>query len=266
MKNEYYKMHGAGNDFIVTFEEKESKNYNKNFITKICNRRLGIGGDGFISISNSKTVDYKMNFYNCDGSQAGMCGNGLRCASKYVYDHINPLQKIVFETKSGNLTTEILSNKDIKIEIPIISSMEKINHNNEFIFYGNTGVPHVVKIVDDVEEVNILTKGRDIRYSDYFMPNGTNVNFIELSKEKNKPVKIRTYERGVEEETLACGTGIAACAIVLNKFYNFESCIKFKTVGDDILNIEFDKNKVYLIGNAVEVFKVNNWEYQENEK
>lgn len=251
-------MNGAGNDFILVFEEYKQLNINQEFIKKICHRQYGIGGDGIIFIKKSKeaNIDIKWDFFNCDGSRAEMCGNGLRCAAKFANKYIDK-KKINIKTDVGVLKTEILNNNNVKIEIPIIEVPISMNYKDDSILYScNTGVPHITKIMDDISDFDIIKEGCELRNSHLFKTKGTNVNFISITN-NSEYIPIRTYERGVEGETLACGTGIAASALILNKFFQYNFPINFMTKANDIISIDIKKDNlsyVFLTGPVEEVF------------
>ncbi len=255
MKLLFSKMHGAGNSFIIANNIDLNYPSDKKFIKNICHPHRGIGADGLIYILKSKKADFKMSFYNCDGSQADMCGNGLRCIAKYARNYLVDKNKISFETDAGILNTEIIDENSVKIDIPILKEIEKAKINDEDVFYGNTGVPHAIIIKDNLENLDIKKIGCEIRNDNFFSPEGTNVNFIQICDDGK--IKIRTYERGVEDETLACGTGITACGLTLHKYFDFSSPITFITKDNDILKVNIEDDKVCLTGEAIEIGKIN---------
>lgn len=255
----FYKLSGAGNDFIL-FDLKENKNLslNENQIRKICDRRYGIGSDGVILINDIPDFNFEMIYYNADGSKGSLCGNGARCAIKYAD----------FSGRLHNANAEFFCNKikysGQKLNDDIFKfNLQDPTDKNENIqleagsyemraWFIDTGSPHVVINVDDIksrdssvdgkislEELPVLTLGREIRHHDQFAPGGANVNFVELTEDK---VLIRTYERGVENETLACGTGSVASAIFVNEFYNIPAPVKLITRGEDELIVDFTNN------------------------
>jgi diaminopimelate epimerase len=262
-KIEFTKMTGAGNDFIVI--NSGLKNLS-GFAKKVCNRKTGTGADGVLVIEKSKTADFKMRVFNADGSEAEMCGNGLRCAVL-----LSGIKKIVkVETKAGIYEGEVTGEnkvkvkmeepKDLKLNFSIKLNGRKVNVNSI-----NTGVPHVVVFVEGLDKIDVNAIGSAIRHHSEFKPKGANVNFMEIIDEHN--IKIRTYERGVEGETLACGTGSVASAIIANYKSPFD-CSKGKQITDSkinvhtrggILKVEFKRvvsevRDVYLEGEARVVF------------
>jgi diaminopimelate epimerase len=256
MNLNFTKMHGAGNDFVIINNTKEQFSVTPEVITKLCNRTRCIGGDGLIAliIAEEENSDYDviMEYYNRDGSRGEMCGNGLRCAAYYSNKIMGLSESLRVKTDAGILEAEILGENTVKISIPVISEFEEICIDENNLYYGNTGVPHAVVCVDDIENCDVFEKGRYLRFHKIF-ENGANVNFIK-AKTVNEKVKIRTYERGVETETLACGTGICASAISLNKFKNYPEKIVFETRDKDILEVDIPEEvnfkKVYLTGPA----------------
>lgn len=237
----------------------------------------------------SSICDYDiiMEYYNKDGSRGEMCGNGLRCAAFYAHHKMSLPSKLKVKTDAGILSAEIIpevfcssrvniaalrqdqvrssqendrlkykSDKQVCIEIPVQNKINKILIDQTDIFYGNTGVPHAVISVDNLKEINVNKIGKFYRTHPFFAPAGTNVNFIQKVKDL---YLIRTYERGVELETSACGTGISAAALTLHNFFNIPSPINFLTVDNDLLTVDIPKNpsisRVYLTGPASFVFE-----------
>ena len=261
MITKFTKLHGAGNDFIVINETGQKHHKTKQTIFFLCDRKRGIGADGviFLSTPSIQTTDYDvvMEFYNRDGSRADMCGNGLRCTAFFANREMSLPKKLNIKTDAGILATEILDNNRVKIQIPVLSDFEEKVIDGQTLFYGNTGVPHVVISCDNIDDLDINECGSYFRNHPCFQPQGANVNFIQEKKSDNSFI-IRTYERGVEAETSACGTGISAAAICLYKIFNKKPPLKFITCEKDILEVDFDiagpiKN-VNLIGPVAGVF------------
>lgn len=258
-------MHGAGNDFIMLSETKQISPlyFKKEKIAELCNRKRGIGANGLIivSIPEQKTGYHaKMTYYNSDGSRGEMCGNGLRCAAWYARNKLGLPKELSIKTDAGLLYTEIIDNSSVKIEIPYVSDFVKVSVDNREMYFGNTGVPHVVVFVDDIKKIDVNKEGCFLRYYEKFSPAGTNVNFVSINnkaKDKNSFL-IRTYERGVEEETSACGTGISASAICAWLYKNAKSPVGFITIDGDQLKVEIPADKpltrIYLTGPVCEVF------------
>ncbi|MFA6292056.1 MAG: diaminopimelate epimerase [Victivallales bacterium] len=265
MKFDFTKMHGAGNDFIVAFDTSGKWPRLADTIRELCDRKRGIGADGLILLSRNpdKKIPFKMAYFNSDGSYAGMCGNGLRCAALFCYNNLDSAKNLKLLTASGPLETSILSKNTVRVKIPISGAFRKIVIDGDEMYFGNTGVPHLVKPVRAINRVNVSEEGGKLRRHKIFSPEGTNVNFISLpEKGTAAPCEIRTYERGVEDETSACGTGITASAICLLTFFRRKPPFDFLTMGGDILTVEFREydnilntpETAYLTGPAVEVF------------
>ena len=265
MKLDFIKMHGAGNDFIVAFDTSGKWPRLADTTRNLCDRKRGIGADGLILLSDNHDmkIPFKMAYFNSDGSYAGMCGNGLRCAALFCYNNLDSAKNLKIMTASGPLEASILSKNTVRVKIPISGAFRKIVIGGDDMYFGNTGVPHLVKPVKAIDLVNVSVEGGKLRRHKLFAPEGTNVNFISLpEKDTDGPCGIRTYERGVEDETSACGTGITASAVCLLNFFRRKPPFVFLTRGGDLLTVEFRKSDnilntpetAYLIGPAVEVF------------
>ncbi len=245
----FWKMHGAGNDFII-FDKIIDLSPKK--ISELCNRREGIGADGLIMLSQ-KEASFEMRYYNSDGSRANFCGNGGRCAAYFAFKNFNLNNNFVFFADDGSHEAWIQA--DLAVKIKMISPFDKDLYNLSYqgLSYNfvNTGVEHVVAFVNNLPDFPVENYGRIIRNHSIF-PNGTNVNFVEKN---GSEIHIRTYERGVEAETLACGTGICAAAFIdmeLSKNYDKRKII---TKNNYQLFVEYDQKFLYLTGPALPVFK-----------
>lgn len=245
----FTKMSGSGNDFILIDNRDKEIMYDKNFIEKICKRSLSVGADGIIFIEDSEVADFKWAFFNSDGSVAEMCGNGSRCAARFAYLNNVAGKQMKFETLAGIIEAEVKEGVNVKVQLTQPFD-EKLNfHIDGYkLSYINTGVPHAVIETDNIESVDIVKSGAFLRYHDYFKPAGTNVDFYEVVDDST--VKMRTYERGVEAETLACGTGAAAVSIIASKNNKFKSPITVITRSGLKLKIYLENKKVYLEGEA----------------
>lgn len=258
----FVKMSGAGNDFLVV-DAAKGLDYQKLAI-RACDRTQGVGADGILVFDTSKTSDYRMRIINADGSEAEMCGNGVRCLAAYIVAHKKPAKKsFTIETVSGEILAEAkgetahvrLSNpKDYRSDIPLELG-ERLIHAQ----YLDTGVPHAVIFVEGLPHIDVAGIGRTIRYHKTFAPRGTNVNFVEQLGPGL--VAARTYERGVENETRACGTGAVASAMIAYLKSNPGSVhvkkghMNVRTTSGEILEVTFDKNNdeffnVWLKGSA----------------
>ncbi len=208
----FYKYQGCGNDFILLDNRSNTINLSMLEIKKMCDRHFGIGADGLMLLENLPDYDFKMVYYNSDGNQSSMCGNGGRCITAFA-NQLNIIKnKARFMAIDGEHLS-IINNGIISLKMNDVLTVEK----HPDYYFLNTGSPHVVKWVDNINEYNVFEEGKKIRFSQAFKnKGGTNVNFIE---QKNDMLLVRTYERGVEDETLACGTGVVASALV-NAFAN----------------------------------------------
>lgn len=252
-------MSASGNDFIVidnrTGKVNEIFEDLGEFVKKISRVHHSVGADGVILIENSTEYDFRWRFFNADGSEAEMCGNGGRCAARFAYLNNIAKQKMAFETVAGIIKAEVHGTKvklqltkpvDLKLDYPV-----GLDDKELFVNSVNTGVPHAVLLVSDIDYVPVEELGRMIRYHKIFGENGTNVNFVEVLDKKN--VKVRTYERGVEAETLACGTGAVASAVILNEKELVKSPVNIHTRGGEVLKIYLDSD-VYLEGEAKTIY------------
>ncbi|TSA56265.1 diaminopimelate epimerase [bacterium] len=258
-KINFTKMAATGNDFIV-IDNRFSPSGCRLLAKKLCDRKLGIGADGLLVLEKSVKADFKMRIFNPDGSEPDMCGNGSRCIALYAKNRKIAPASMPIETKAGLLYAVAGKNKvkinmtepkDIKLSINL-----KAGAKTYRLHHINTGVPHTVFFTNEVDKIDLNAFGKSIRYHSMFAPEGTNVNIVRI--ENASSVSIRTYERGVEAETLACGTGSVACAIIFSLVKNIKSPVKVFAKGGE-LRIYFERkdNKfynVFLEGEAREVF------------
>lgn len=206
----FSKYQGTGNDFILIDNRNLNLNISKDTIAKLCHRKFGIGGDGLMLLQNKQGYDFEMVYFNADGKESSMCGNGGRCIAAFArsLDIIN--DKGTFWAIDGEHLVEIKNKKqsEMVVSLKMIDVTDiKVNNGNYIL---NTGSPHFIKFTENLEEVDIVKQGKEIRYNDTFKKEGINVNFVEV---KRDAIKVRTYERGVEDETLSCGTGVTAASI-----------------------------------------------------
>lgn len=264
-KIEFTKAVASGNDFVVIESGHQSEvTSQKSLARKICERKLGIGADGLLLLEKSKRADVRMRIFNSDGSEAQMCGNGARCAALYHSLLFRPSGRgplmLNIETKAGIIEAKI-SGENVKIKLTEPRDYQpqvavKVNGRELKMYSINTGVPHAVIFVEGIEHIDVSNIGRQIRYYECFAPAGTNVDFVEAIDDDT--IKVRTYERGVEDETLACGTGAAASAVV----YGLQSAASGRknkmnviTQGGETLKVYFDRDSdkistVWLEGKA----------------
>jgi len=261
-KLDFVKMVGAGNDFVVIDSRISYIVYRislPELARTLCQRKTGVGADGLLILEKSKKADFRMRIFNADGSEAEMCGNGLRCAALYAK---KTKGKIKVETKAGIYEANITGKSNVRIRMEDPKDLKTnvaitVNGRSIKVNYVDTGVPHAVIFVEGLEKIDVDSIGRDIRRHKKFQPRGTNVDFVEIIDDKN--IKMRTYERGVEGETLACGTGAVASAIITRyEIRDTRYEINVHTKGG-ILKVCFNKkgNKikdVYLEGCAKEVY------------
>ena len=255
----FSKMSGSGNDFIVIDNRScsiDDINLSQ-FITSVCRRKMSVGADGLILIEPSDKADFRWRFYNSDGSRAEMCGNGARCAARFAYVNGITGENMTFETDAGIVSGQVNADR-AKVKMPDPTDL-RLDYSIELargalpVSSINTGVPHVVIMQDGIEEIDVFGLGREIRNHEAFAPAGTNVNFI--CQQGAGRLAIRTYERGVEDETLACGTGSIASALVASVKLNWTSPIHLVTRSQESLTIHFAEDNgnfsnVYLEGDA----------------
>ncbi len=260
----FYKFSGCGNDFIIIDNREHIvvESDLPGFVSKICRRKMSVGADGLILIENSDTADFKWHFFNSDGSRAEMCGNGARCAARFAYIYGIAGPEMSFETDAGIISAEVIHDSvKIKMTNPAnLRTDEKIELEKGFLSVSsiNTGVPHAVIETDGIEDAEVVAVGREIRFHQAFAPAGTNVNFVSVRKDG--VLVNRTYERGVEDETLACGTGCVAAAIVMAHKKSVCSPARVITRSGGILTVHYKEKQghfcdVYLEGDARIIFK-----------
>ena len=265
----FYKMSGSGNDFILVDNRDRfvSEENLSEWIRSICQRKRSVGADGFILIETSKGADFKWRFFNADGGEVEMCGNGGRCAARLAFLKGIAGPRLSFKTKAGVIKAEI-TGKRVKLEMPQPSAakLDYLLETEGQTFTASdvtVGVPHVVILVKDVEAAPILRSGRTIRYHERYAPAGTNVNFVQPLADNT--FAIRTYERGVEDETLACGTGSVAAALIFSLKGMAASPSTFHTRGGEPLKIYFEKHEndfrsVFLEGDARVIYEGQLWD------
>jgi len=245
MKVKFWKMSGAGNDFVCIDNRSGKVKLTKRQRERLCHRQFGVGADGLLLIETPKrrqAVDYVMRYYNADGGEAEMCGNGARCFARFVQKATKTRKKkISFSTPAGVIQAQFYGEQvrvDLtpveggKLRIPVKGSFGKLT-----VHYADTGVPHVVVPVRNAEKTDVVALGRELRNHQEFAPRGANVNFFEVLKPGS--IRVRTYERGVEGETLACGTGVAACAWVSHYLKGYSSPVSVRVQGGATLKVYF---------------------------
>lgn len=254
MKIKFYKYQGTGNDFIIL--DNRSGEYDivsSKLIKNLCDRRFGIGADGLMLLNIKPGYDFEMIYYNADGKPGSMCGNGGRCMIQFATDIGISRTEYRFIATDGPHEGEIDRNNIIRLKMQDVNEIE--DHTGYYVL--NTGSPHYIKFGTDVRNMDVVKKGRDIRYSDTFKNAGINVNFVENIDADS--IYMRTYERGVEDETLSCGTGVTAAALVSAHNDNGFNAVDVQTNGGR-LTVEFTKinehtfTGIYLCGPAKFVF------------
>jgi diaminopimelate epimerase len=266
MKIKFSKMVASGNDFVVIDNLHAScVMRHASSVKKICDRKYGIGADGLLVLEKSKKADIRMRIFNADGSQAQMCGNGARCVALYCIkkERGDNGGQLEIETRAGIINAEVAEGvvkirltdpKGIKLDLPIRVFGRTLKVN-----FINTGVPHTVIFVEGLDKINVFDLGRQIRFHKQFAPAGTNVDFVEVIK--NDYLRVRTYERGVEDETLACGTGSVASALIFaSRYCLLVTQISVHTQSGEILKVYLERynnnfHDVWLEGKARIVYQ-----------
>jgi diaminopimelate epimerase len=259
----FTKMNGAGNDFVLIDNRLGDVHLDRSQIARLCDRHRGIGADGILLLEKaSNRADFRMRYFNADGGEAEMCGNGARCFARFANKVAGGEGTISFETPAGVISAALIGDlvtlqmtepTDLRLNVKLAVASE-----NRIVHFINSGVPHVVIPVSRIDDADVRREGAAIRYHEIFSPKGANVNFIE----KRGPTKIavRTYERGVEDETLACGTGVVASALVFAAMEDVSGPIGVLVRGGDELQVGFEKidnqfRNVTLTGPAEFVFE-----------
>ncbi|HEY9489996.1 MAG TPA: diaminopimelate epimerase [Chryseosolibacter sp.] len=259
MRIHFFKYQATGNDFVLINNLSGSYKFSQDQIRSICDRRFGVGADGLMLIEKHPAVNFNLRYFNSDGSQS-LCGNGSRAAVSLAASLglVNGHAK--FEAFDGIHDAEILEDGNIRLRMNDVREVKRMNED----YFVNTGSPHFIRFLSDVGNHPVFDEGRQIRTSDMFSPGGTNVNFVE--KTDQNTIFVRTYERGVEDETLSCGTGVTAAALA-SSYHGLTSPVTVKTLGG-VLQVEFSSrhsdlpagqadtfHDIYLIGPAKLVFE-----------
>lgn len=256
MKVKFCKYQGTGNDFVIV--DNRSGEYNdltEENIRKICERRFGIGGDGFMMMNEKEGYDFEMKYYNADGREGSMCGNGGRCIIQFAYDCDIKKSNYLFLAIDGPHEAAIYPEEGL-VSLKMIDVPQIKKYKSDYVL--NTGSPHLVQLVDDMKDVDIVKEGRKIRYNKDFAAQGINVNFVEVKDDEN--LIVITYERGVENETYSCGTGVTASALVFYHNENGFNTVDIETLGGN-LSVRYTRKpdgsyeRIWLKGPAVKVFE-----------
>ncbi|MDE3254083.1 MAG: diaminopimelate epimerase [Bacteroidota bacterium] len=248
----FFKYQGTGNDFIIMDNRDGLIHLTTEQITFLCDRRFGIGADGLMLLNSLEGYDFAMKYYNADGRESSMCGNGGRCLTRFAYDRGIHKTLYHFMAIDGEHTATLGEKDWINLKMKDVTQVQN-QHGDSLL---DTGSPHYVKPVPDVWSVNVYEEGRKIRYSNEFAANGINVNFVESTDNR---IIVRTYERGVEDETYSCGTGVTASALLFAHNENGFNHVDIQTKGGK-LAVEFEKkgeqqfSNIWLCGPATFVF------------
>jgi diaminopimelate epimerase len=251
----FYKYQGTGNDFIMVDNRLNSfPKENTQLIEQLCDRRFGIGADGLILLENHTTYDFKMVYFNSDGNESSMCGNGGRCLVAFAKQLGIIEATAEFEAVDGYHYAKIIGDDLVSLQM---KDVDRIAVHQDYSFL-NTGSPHHVQLVSDLKNLDVKTEGAKIRYSDLYGKAGSNINFVHQLE--NDIFAVRTYERGVEDETLSCGTGVTAVAIAMHQTGKTNNNIIDLNVEGGKLKVQFDVDNgkytnVFLIGPATFVFE-----------
>jgi diaminopimelate epimerase len=238
----FTKMNGAGNDFVLLDNLDRRLHLASGQIAHLCDRHRGVGADGVLIVEPAANgADFRMRYYNADGGEAEMCGNGARCFARYASRMTGGAGTISFETPAGviraqsegeNVRLAMSEPRDLSLDRPV-----RLPSGDLAVHSVNTGVPHAVVFVEDLEKTDVRGLGACLRYHPDFAPKGTNANFVQIIAPQD--IAIRTYERGVEDETLACGTGVVASALILHEKYGAPSPVSVRVRGGDTLTVSF---------------------------
>jgi diaminopimelate epimerase len=237
-------MNGAGNDFIVVDNRARRFKLSRDQVTRLCDRHRGIGADGVLILvpSASGKADWAWEFYNSDGSSGEMCGNGARCFSRFVQKRVGMNGGFTFETEAGIITASFQRDRvTVNLTQPgelRLNEQVALSNGSQSIHSLNTGVPHAVLFVPDADKAMVQQLGPEIRRHPHFGPKGTNVNFVQVLGPGR--IRVRTFERGVEGETLACGTGVTAAALIASRVQGFSSPVTVQVQGGDQLEVSFN--------------------------
>lgn len=258
----FYKMQGSGNDFIL-FDNRDlglPADKMSAWAERLCPRAFAVGADGMIFLNETEQpgVDYQWDFFNSDGSRAEMCGNGSRCAARLACKLGLAGRKHVFGTDAGAVQAEVLDGGWVRVQLTAIHDLETdisldVPGGERTVHFANTGVPHAVVVCSDAHSEDVRKTGRAVRNHDHFAPTGANVNFIQVN-DKDR-IFLRTYERGVEDETYACGTGAAASAAVARHLGLCNPEVRITTSGGEELGVLLDAEGIFLSGPARLVYR-----------
>lgn len=259
----FTKISGSGNDFVLFDNRRMALDGDlKSFAQKVCSRRTGVGADGILLLDPGAGHDFTMRYFNSDGSEAEMCGNGARCIAYFAHEIGAARERMSFQAKDGPHTAEVQGRR-VKVSMQDPTQIRlgmdlELKDKVLTVHFANTGVPHALVLTTDVESAEVASVGREIRYHPKFAPAGTNADFAQVTGPQ--ALRLRTYERGVEDETLACGTGATAAAILANLLKKVEPPVAVTTQSGEVLTIHFKNDgsaitDVLLEGDVSPVFE-----------
>ncbi len=239
----FAKMNGAGNDFVVIDNRDGERSLDRGAIARLCDRHRGVGADGLLAVEQAvKGADFRMRYYNADGGEAEMCGNGARCFARFA-DRLlaSGRDTVSFETVAGVISAQLFGER-VRLQMSpphalALPAALEVEGEKLTVHSVNTGVPHAVVFCDEVKQLNVQKLGAALRWHEHFAPKGTNVNFVQ--RQRDGTLALRTYERGVEDETLACGTGVVAAALLAHRLHALPSPISVRARGGDLLEVGF---------------------------
>jgi diaminopimelate epimerase len=259
----FTKMNGAGNDFVLLDNRQQQSKLRRDQIVRLCDRQRGVGADGVILLvpCASGKADWAWEFYNRDGSTGEMCGNGARCFARFVQRLTGKPGDFTFETEAGIISARFHGDRvTVNLTAPAdlrLNEKLPLSTGPQLLHFLNTGVPHTILFVPDADKAMVQQLGPELRRHPHFAPKGTNVNFVQVLAPGR--IRVRTFERGVEAETLACGTGVTASALIASRVHRFSSPIGVLVQGGDELEVSFSEQNggfadVCLTGPAEFVF------------
>ncbi len=259
----FTKISGSGNDFVLFDNRAKALDGDlRDFVQKVCSRRMGVGADGILLLEKSEEYNFSMRYFNADGGEAEMCGNGARCIAYFAHQIGAAEERMTFLAKDGPHQADV-HGCGVKVSLQNPSQVQlgldlDMGGKTLSAHFANTGVPHAVVLTTDLESAEVVNLGREIRYHPKFAPAGTNVDFAQVTGPR--ALRMRTYERGVEDETLACGTGATASAVVAHLLKKVEPPVAVTTRSGEILTIHFQSRDgvltdVFLEGDVTPVFE-----------
>lgn len=260
----FWKMHGAGNDFVLIDDrDRRFPDHDHALIHRLATPKYGVGSEGVILVQPSDTADFRMRFYNPDGNEVEMCGNGARCVARLAHEIGAAPAEMRFDTLAGVISASVLERDAVRLTMTPpadwrLNAELEVRGQSMPCHFVNSGVPHVVIRVEDLSQVDLPVLGAAVRYHPAFQPKGTNVNVIQITGPDS--LSVRTYERGVEAETLACGTGMVACGLVAGKLGLVTLPVNIRCASGDVLRVDYTPTEagadnVTLTGPAVHVFR-----------